>query len=117
LYGTVAPAHSPTKEGKKKATRNDRIVAVEQDNHSFAAITHIDDLGKAFVREFLTVPVWIDFGAAAIDFSGAGQSFGDVRRDFCAAVLGSRRDTTSREPDITLNELAPCMKRLGSCTR
>ena len=38
------------KEGKKKV-RNDRIVAIEQDNHSFAAVKHIDDLGKAFVRE------------------------------------------------------------------
>jgi len=37
-------------DGKKK-TRNDRLVAVEEDNHSYAAIRHIDDLGKAFVRE------------------------------------------------------------------
>jgi len=38
------------KVGKKKV-RNDRIVAVEQDNHSYAAVKHIDDLGKPFVRE------------------------------------------------------------------
>jgi inorganic pyrophosphatase len=38
------------KDGKKKI-RNDRIVAVEQDNHSYAAVKHIDDLGKPFVRE------------------------------------------------------------------
>jgi inorganic pyrophosphatase len=38
------------KDGKKK-TRNDRIVAVERDNHSYAAIKHIDDLGKPFIRE------------------------------------------------------------------
>jgi inorganic pyrophosphatase len=39
--------------GKKngKTIRNDRLVAVEQDNHSYSAIKHIDDLGKAFVRE------------------------------------------------------------------
>jgi inorganic pyrophosphatase len=35
----------------KKAVRNDRIVAVAADNHSFAAITHVNDLGKSFVRE------------------------------------------------------------------
>ena len=35
----------------KKRIRNDRVVAVEQDNHSYAAIDHVDDLGKAFVRE------------------------------------------------------------------
>jgi inorganic pyrophosphatase len=32
-------------------TRNDRIVAVARDNHSYASIEHIDDLGKPFVRE------------------------------------------------------------------
>jgi len=38
------------RDGKQK-TRNDRIVAVEQGNHSYATITHIDDLGKRFVKE------------------------------------------------------------------
>ena len=39
-------------EGKKKdKERNDRIVAIEQANHSFAAIKHVDDLGKKFVQE------------------------------------------------------------------
>jgi inorganic pyrophosphatase len=36
--------------GKKKE-RNDRIVAVEKDAHSFADIKKIDDLGKEFRRE------------------------------------------------------------------
>jgi inorganic pyrophosphatase len=36
---------------KKNKERNDRIVAIEQDNHSFASIKHIDDLGKHFARE------------------------------------------------------------------
>ena len=31
--------------------RNDRVVAIERENHSFAAIKHIDDLGKTFLRE------------------------------------------------------------------
>jgi inorganic pyrophosphatase len=31
--------------------RNDRIIAIERDNHSFADITRISDLGKQFVRE------------------------------------------------------------------
>jgi inorganic pyrophosphatase len=38
------------KDGKKK-TRNDRIVAVQEDTHSYSAFTHIEDLGKPFVRE------------------------------------------------------------------
>jgi len=36
---------------KKKAERNDRIVAIEQDNHSYAHIKHLKDLGKPFVNE------------------------------------------------------------------
>jgi len=38
-------------EKKKKKTRNDRIVAIEQHNHSFADIKHIDDLGEDFLDE------------------------------------------------------------------
>jgi inorganic pyrophosphatase len=37
------------KKGDKE--RNDRIVAIEQGNHRWAHVTHIDDLGKQFVRE------------------------------------------------------------------
>src|ERR1700686_4553913 len=37
-------------DGKEKE-RNDRVVAVEKDNQSFADIVHIDDLGKEFVHE------------------------------------------------------------------
>jgi inorganic pyrophosphatase len=39
-------------QGKKKSgTRNDRIIAVERDNHSCAHIRHVKDLGKKFVTE------------------------------------------------------------------
>jgi hypothetical protein len=38
-------------EKKKKIERNDRIVAVEQANHSYARVKHIDDLGRKFVEE------------------------------------------------------------------
>jgi inorganic pyrophosphatase len=39
-------------QGKKKdAERNDRIVAIERDNHRFSDIRHVKDLGKEFVRE------------------------------------------------------------------
>jgi inorganic pyrophosphatase len=39
-------------QGKKKEReRNDRIVAVEQENHSFADIRHVDDLGDEFLQE------------------------------------------------------------------
>jgi inorganic pyrophosphatase len=36
---------------KKKNMRNDRIVAVELENHSYANVKHVDDLGEEFVRE------------------------------------------------------------------
>jgi inorganic pyrophosphatase len=36
---------------KKKTERNDRIVAVEKENHSFADIKVIDDLGREFISE------------------------------------------------------------------
>lgn len=36
---------------KKGKARNDRVVAVEKENHSFADIHHIDDLGKTFLDE------------------------------------------------------------------
>ena len=40
------------KEGKKKDwERNDRIVAIEVQNHTYAHVKHIDDLGKKFVKE------------------------------------------------------------------
>ncbi len=36
---------------KRELERNDRIVAVEKGNHSFAHVRRIDDLGKRFERE------------------------------------------------------------------
>jgi inorganic pyrophosphatase len=39
-------------QGKKKdCERNDRIVAVEKENHSYAHVKHIKHLGKEFVEE------------------------------------------------------------------
>jgi inorganic pyrophosphatase len=36
---------------KKDLERNDRIVAIEKNNHTYSFINHIDDLGKEFVKE------------------------------------------------------------------
>jgi len=39
-------------QGKKKdKERNDRIVAIESANHSYAHVKHVRDLGKKFVKE------------------------------------------------------------------
>lgn len=35
----------------KKTERNDRVMAVEVENHSWADIKHVDDLGKKFMKE------------------------------------------------------------------
>ena len=40
-----------SKESKKNAERNDRIVCVEKGNHSYTHIKHIDELGEAFEKE------------------------------------------------------------------
>jgi inorganic pyrophosphatase len=37
--------------GKKKTERNDRLIAIEAANHSYARVTHIDDLGNEFEKE------------------------------------------------------------------
>jgi inorganic pyrophosphatase len=39
-------------QGKKKnGERNDRIVAIEEANHSYAHVRHVNELGKKFVKE------------------------------------------------------------------
>ena len=39
-------------QGKKKeGERNDRIIAIEEANHSYSHIRHVNELGKKFVRE------------------------------------------------------------------
>jgi inorganic pyrophosphatase len=43
--------HSRRARDKNDKERNDRVVAVEKANHSFADIKHIDDLGKQFLHE------------------------------------------------------------------
>jgi inorganic pyrophosphatase len=35
----------------KKIERNDRLVTVDVENHQWAHLRHIDDLGKRFIRE------------------------------------------------------------------
>jgi inorganic pyrophosphatase len=44
----IIEGEEKTKKGKR---RNDRIVAIEEENHSYTHVKHIDDLGKTFVEE------------------------------------------------------------------
>ncbi len=36
---------------KKEEERNDRVIAIEQENHSYSRIKRVDDLGKKFLKE------------------------------------------------------------------
>src|ERR1700727_2809997 len=36
---------------KKDTERNDRVVAIELMNHTYAHVKHVDDLGKTFIKE------------------------------------------------------------------
>jgi inorganic pyrophosphatase len=47
LIGVIEGEQS--EDGEKE--RNDRVVAIENANHSFADIRHINDLGKKFLQE------------------------------------------------------------------
>jgi len=39
------------RDEKKKKERNDRIIAIQEDAHSWADVKTIDDLGKEFCHE------------------------------------------------------------------
>jgi inorganic pyrophosphatase len=47
----VIEGEQVSKENKKDKERNDRIIAVEQDAHSWADIKTVGDLGEEFCRE------------------------------------------------------------------
>jgi len=52
VYSRVVPWVIEGEQGEKKdRERNDRIVAIEEDAHSWADIKTLDDLGEEFCRE------------------------------------------------------------------
>jgi inorganic pyrophosphatase len=63
---------------KKTKERNDRIIAVEQDAHSWADINTVDDLGKEFCREleefFVNYHKLIGKPYRVLDIKGPGQA-------------------------------------------
>ena len=66
-------------QGKKKGKeRNDRIVAIEEDNHRWADVKHIDDLGKKFLREleefFVNYHELTDKEYRIVDVRGPGEA-------------------------------------------
>jgi len=63
---------------KKDKERNDRVVAVTNQNHSFADIKHVDDLGKLFLHEieefFINYHELSKEQYRVIDVRGPGQA-------------------------------------------
>jgi inorganic pyrophosphatase len=76
---------------KKKAERNDRIVAIEAANHSYAHVRHVKDLGKKFVRELEEFFInYHDLGGQkyrVLDVKGPGEA----RRRIQEGMKGVRR--------------------------
>ena len=67
-------------QGKKKnPTRNDRIVAIERENHSYAHVRHIKDLGKEFVTEleefFVDYHKLMGKKYRVLDVKGPGEAY------------------------------------------
>ena len=62
----------------KDMERNDRIVAIEESNHRWAHVKHIDDLGKQFIREleefFVNYHKLSDTKYRIIDVKGPGEA-------------------------------------------
>jgi inorganic pyrophosphatase len=77
---------------KKKKERNDRVVAVEKENHSWADIKVIDDLGKKFLREledfFVNYHELSDEEFRVIDVRGPKQARKCIENGIRAARKG-----------------------------
>jgi inorganic pyrophosphatase len=76
---------------KKSKERNDRIIAIEQANHSYAQVKHIDDLGKQFVKEleefFVNYHELSGSEYRVIDVRGPGEA----RRRMKAGLRGYKK--------------------------
>ena len=76
---------------KKKSERNDRVVAVEMENHSYAHVKHVKDLGKKFVREleefFVNYHELSDSEYRILDVRGPNEA----QRRIKAGIRGNKR--------------------------
>jgi inorganic pyrophosphatase len=76
------------KQGKE---RNDRIIAVEQDAHSWGDVKTIDDLGKQFCREleafFVNYHKLTGKEGARLERSGSGAKAGEIGKTMTQIVV------------------------------
>jgi inorganic pyrophosphatase len=79
------------KKGEKE--RNDRIVAIEQSNHRWEHVKHIDDLGKQFVQELE------EFFVNYHDLTGKKYKVIDVRGpgEACRRIDDCRRKANGKK--------------------
>src|SRR6202166_1085625 len=80
-------------KNKKDTERNDRIVAIELMNHTYAHVKHVDDLGKTFVKVLLLVDVLND-----VDFPGNSRllkSINSLGENMSALKSAMQRDRYS----------------------
>jgi inorganic pyrophosphatase len=67
----------------KKRTRNDRIVAIEQENHSYAKVKRVGELGKKFVKElevfFVNYHEQIGLKYKILDVRGPNEAWRRIR--------------------------------------
>lgn len=91
LVGIIEGEQYDSKD-KKDKEGNDRVVAVAHQNHSFADIRHIDDLGKLFLRELEEFFVnYHELSAEqyrVIDVRGPGQARKRIEEGIRAARRG-----------------------------
>ena len=84
-------------QGKKKQRkRNDRIVAIEQENHTYAHVKHIRDLGKKFVREleefFVNYHEHLGKKYRILDVKGPSEAASRIDEGFRVAKGASQSD-------------------------
>jgi inorganic pyrophosphatase len=77
--------------GHKGKARNDRLVAIEEQNHSFASVRNIDDLGKQFLRELE------DFFVNYHELSGERYRVIDVKGPAHALKLIARGKSAAKQ--------------------
>jgi inorganic pyrophosphatase len=73
----------------KKRTRNDRVIAIEQENHSYAKVKHVDALGKKFLKElevfFVNYHKQIGLKYKILKVRGPGEAWRRIKSGIRAA--------------------------------
>jgi inorganic pyrophosphatase len=95
--GIIARSVSSKQGTNRKAERNDRIVAIEQENHTYARVKKRGDLGKKFVREleefFVNHHGLMSEKYRILGIAGTGEARRRIQEK-CGVRPGSKADAT-----------------------